>query len=478
MPAEGERGTAFQVGMLAGRAVLQWHVAEPGPRLAELLAELDLQSLEKLDDYDVVEFVAAAERIASWAHHLAARGAAELSTRESMTPSIDHELALDLPPDRVAGAELGLRLGTSPRAGRELVRLGLAFHSCLAPTGDALAAGRIDVQKARAIVDGLHSVPTQLAVVVQDAVLPRAHTRTARQLAGDVRAALVQLDPDEAAQRHAEAAKTRYLGRPVPLPDGMAGMWLRTTAPEAHALYSAVDEAARAARRAGDSRTIDQLRADLVCEGLGRGERSRLRVDVRVLVPLSTLLGSSEEPGELAGYGPIDPDTARSLARGGTWRRLVTDPASGTVLDVGRSRYEPPAELAELVRQRDRTCVSPTCDTSAWSCELDHTEAFRPDEVEGGSTSAGNLGPLSKGCHLLKTHAGFELEQPSPGEFLWTTPTGHRYARDPAPAAPGLDPRSPIHALRKDLADLARPPEPPPPRGTAIDPKDLGPPPF
>ncbi|TFH50888.1 HNH endonuclease, partial [Actinomyces viscosus] len=35
--------------------------------------------------------------------------------------------------------------------------------------------------------------------------------------------------------------------------------------------------------------------------------------------------------------------TAWCLAAGGTWRRLVTDPLSGTVIDVGRSRYRPPA---------------------------------------------------------------------------------------------------------------------------------------
>ncbi|WP_309343985.1 DUF222 domain-containing protein, partial [Actinomyces oris] len=46
--------------------------------------------------------------------------------------------------------------------------------------------------------------------------------------------------------------------------------------------------------------------------------------------------------------------TAWALAAGGTWRRLVTDPASGVVIDVGRSRYRPPAGLADLVRARDR----------------------------------------------------------------------------------------------------------------------------
>ena len=39
---------------------------------------------------------------------------------------------------------------------------------------------------------------------------------------------------------------------------------------------------------------------------------------------------------------PVPAMTAWALAAGGTWRRLVTDPVSGVVLDVGRTRYRPP----------------------------------------------------------------------------------------------------------------------------------------
>ena len=38
---------------------------------------------------------------------------------------------------------------------------------------------------------------------------------------------------------------------------------------------------------------------------------------------------------------PVPAVVARALAAGGTWRRLVTDPVSGTVVDVGRTRYRP-----------------------------------------------------------------------------------------------------------------------------------------
>ena len=54
------------------------------------------------------------------------------------------------------------------------------------------------------------------------------------------------------------------------------------------------------------------------------------------------------------------------------------DEPTGTVVDVGRTGYEPPAELAELVRIRDAYCVVPTCSVPAASCDLDHTVPFRP----------------------------------------------------------------------------------------------------
>ncbi|UNX56179.1 HNH endonuclease [Georgenia sp. TF02-10] len=149
-------------------------------------------------------------------------------------------------------------------------------------------------------------------------------------------------------------------------------------------------------------------------------------------VPASTAgrdLDIDPEPGEvaeLAGYGPISPDVARALAAGGTWRRLITDPLSGTVLDVGRTRYRPPADLAEHVRTRDRTCVRPGCTTPAERCQIDHTRAFS----QGGKTAADSLGAQCTTDHALKSAGTFKTTQPTPGVFEWLTPTGHAYRRN------------------------------------------------
>ena len=150
--------------------------------------------------------------------------------------------------------------------------------------------------------------------------------------------------------------------------------------------------------------------------------------------------------GLVAGYGPVTAETARLLAMDGIWRRVVTDPLSGAVLDVGRARYRPPAELAEHVRSRDRTCVRAGCSADARGCDLDHTEEWG----DGGVTSDANLDPLCGRDHQVKTDGGFRLVQTAPGEFRWVTPTGHTYE-----VRPGV---SPARRHRPPLPDPDEPP--------------------
>ena len=120
--------------------------------------------------------------------------------------------------------------------------------------------------------------------------------------------------------------------------------------------------------------------------------------------------------------------TAWALAAGGTWRRLVTDPASGTVLDVGRTRYRPPVGLADLVRARDKTCVFPTCQTPASRCDIDHLTAWS----QGGTTSLDNLVVLCQAHHRLKHTPGWALTRDrDSGVLSWHTPDKTVYRRHP-----------------------------------------------
>ena len=123
---------------------------------------------------------------------------------------------------------------------------------------------------------------------------------------------------------------------------------------------------------------------------------------------------------------PIPGVAARALAAGGTWRRIVTDPLSGAVLDVGRRRYRPPAALADLVRARDRACTHPGCEIPARRCDLDHIRPW----VAGGTTCLTNLTSLCQAHHRLKHTPGWSLTRADDGSLVWRTPSGARYRRE------------------------------------------------
>ncbi|MGH8921776.1 MAG: DUF222 domain-containing protein, partial [Actinomycetes bacterium] len=162
---------------------------------------------------------------------------------------------------------------------------------------------------------------------------------------------------------------------------------------------------------------------------------------VSVIVPITTLLGLDDHPGELVGHGPIPAGLAREIAAQGTWRRLLTDPASGTLLDHGRTTYTPPVGLADFVRARDLRCRFPTCGQPATTADLDHTIPY-PD----GPTSEHNLHASCRRHHRLKTHTpDWDIDQHPDGRITWTTPTGHTHTSyshnyQPDPPPPPDDP--------------------------------------
>jgi hypothetical protein len=148
---------------------------------------------------------------------------------------------------------------------------------------------------------------------------------------------------------------------------------------------------------------------------------------VHVTVPAATALGIGEEPGELAGHGPVPASMARRLAGAGPWRKVSTDPVSGVVVEVGRGAYAPSAALADLVRARDGTCRFPGCRQPARRCDLDHVVRW-PE----GPTDAANLAALCRHHHRLKHQTQWTVRAGPGGDLLWTTPTGHRYVTSPA----------------------------------------------
>jgi hypothetical protein len=195
-----------------------------------------------------------------------------------------------------------------------------------------------------------------------------------------------------------------------------------------------INRLARAMKKTGDIRTMDQIRADIFLDLLN-GRQSNLKggqrgvVDIKV--DLTTLTELDDNPAEIPGWGPVIADIARKVVSEQAdleWRFTVTDPVNGQVVHSGTTRRRPTAAQRQRVEARHVTCVFPGCRMPARDSDLDHRHAWS----EGGPTDDLNLAPLCRRHHRLK-HDGWELEMVTPGMFVWTSPLGHRYQVGPDP---------------------------------------------
>ena len=277
-----------------------------------------------------------------------------------------------------------LRLSTSTAQAR--LKTGRTLAEELPGTLAALDTGRISMRHAQALCAAVWTLPPALARSLEDVALVRASEQTVAELSRTLRRAVLRLDPDGGARRHEQATRERYARRYAG-EDGMAELRIFGPAPDIEAAYNHIDAAARAGcpqentdqpaqaqptheqgthvqsadgpsadgpsadGPSADGRTLEQRRCDVaiaaILAGIGVEQRQPTQqgrpVQVQLTMPLSTLLGEDDEPGELGGHGAIPAALARRLAAdpASTWRRLLTDPVSGTLLDHGRRRIGP-----------------------------------------------------------------------------------------------------------------------------------------
>ncbi|TDO43285.1 uncharacterized protein DUF222 [Kribbella sp. VKM Ac-2527] len=203
-----------------------------------------------------------------------------------------------------------------------------------------------------------------------------------------------------------------------------------------------------------DRRNVDQRRADAVADlfehvlrngldWLGRRlpDQHKRRPHIEVVVPFSTLLGLDDDPAELTGYGPIPADMARRIAADGTWRRLLTDPINGAVLEASTTRHDPGTLVTETLLARHPVCAWPGCNRTSRECDRDHGTPF----ARSGTTSLAGMAPYCEYHHVIKdTPAwGWTTTNHPDGSITLTTPTGHRHTTVPPARGPIIQPTTP-----------------------------------
>ncbi|MEO8108253.1 MAG: DUF222 domain-containing protein [Actinomycetes bacterium] len=383
----------------------------------------------------------------------AARDAALSPAARTLTPDHGGQLI------EFVGDEIAVLLTCTRMAATH--RLDTALDAATLPAVvKAWNSGAIDARKTSVITGGLRDVDPAFVDTLAGQATDYATSHTAPQTRSWLARRVLSADPAMAEIRRSRAIEGRHVTL-TPLADGMAELTARLPGVQARRAYDAINalarstrpgpgaEAARTSIRTADQRTADQLRADALIDLL-TGHADPPQVTVQVVVPADTLAGDSDGPGEIAGLGPITGHATRTLIAASkhvTYRTLVADPDTGTLIDrpaslvdppastdpdavPGTDRYRPSAALSRDIRQRDHTCRFPGCrrpsGTTTSGTDLDHVIPW-----PAGATSWGNLVVLCRHHHRLKHSAGWRALLDRDGVLTWSTPTGRTITTHP-----------------------------------------------
>ena len=335
-------------------------------------------------------------------------------------------------------AELGCLLRVHENTARNLLCVSAMLQNELPATRAKLADGSISYRHAEVIVNNALSLPNEARATFEADTLCGSEDLTVGQLKKRAITVREISHPESIVTRHRQALDARSFFV-TPNRDGMACIELMLTQHDAAAITDRVDTLARSLHNVAghepiDERTLGQQRLDVAVDllltgvtetGLGAGVQGL----VNVTVPVLTLMGLSEEPGTLDGFGPIDAHTARRVAATAkSFTRILIHPETSAVLSVGKTRYKVPADLKKWLEIRDGTCRFPGCTRQARHSEIDHTH----DWQYSGETRWNNLAHLCKRGHRLKTESGWAVIHTDDGVMHWSSPAGKQYATHPA----------------------------------------------
>ncbi|GHD44992.1 HNH endonuclease [Mycetocola manganoxydans] len=426
--------------------------------LALLGAVSQIDRLEARQSAWKAEFIDQARRIALMTEE------AVITVGKNFSPAQRQDLAR-----RAFISEVACELRIPERSAIALIDESEALMHRLPLTLAALREGEITYRHAQYLIDETATLDPDAAGQLERGALPFARNLTPARFRQKARTLRERLRPESAVDRREKCSSDRKVEY-IPARDGMAWLSLYTTAPVAGALFTSIRTQSVSLQGPAESRTLGQLDADVCADALfdgltgtlgeageqgapecadpslsagadaaqaapGSGPGSkpgaalrRITPNVTVTVPILSLLGRSDEPATLDGFGPIDIEMARKLVGQATsFTRILTDPDSGAAVVWGTRRYKPTTTMKKFLRYRDQRCRFPGCNRVAEFCDIDHTIPYG----FGGETELDNLAALCPKHHRMKHDTTWKVEQLGGGRLRWTSPNGRTYPTHP-----------------------------------------------
>lgn len=289
----------------------------------------------------------------------------------------------------------------------------------------ALYMGNITGRTAATLVKQTRGIPRATAQQIEASLLPTATTASDAAMALRIKRARERLHPQPAADRRSRAE----MGRSLlwwPEEDGMAVLQAYLPAEDVLTIFNTVSTHANLLLSSEQKRPLGQLRADVFRDSFIDGwpgqPKRKPSLFVGLTIPALELLTNPERGiANLEGYGPIPLGVAMRLAaKAPSLKPILTDPWTGSILDLGRKRYRPSKALRDFLRVRDEHCRFPGCRRPPALSEFDHIDEWS----RGGATSIRNAQLLCKRHQIYKHVLGWQVVHLGNGSLQWRTPHG------------------------------------------------------
>ncbi len=402
--------------------------------------QASLDGLSGLDDAGRFDSIRALEELACTVSAAQTALAAELA--ESVEADHDALGVLSTRRGHGVASSIALARRESPHRGQRHLGLARIVRDELPHTWAAWRAGRVTEWRASVVARETACLSLEDRLAVDDFVAADQEAFEAmseRQVIAAAQAEGARLDAESLVSRRRKAESERRVSM-RPAPDTM--VWLSALLPVARgvAAYAALTRDADSARAQGDPRSKGQVMADELVRRVtgsagevGDGSQSR-RIALNLVMPHDALLGTSDDPAHLGGFGPIPAELARELIAGAmsaddeVWlRRLYAAPSSGELVAMDSRARLFPTGLRRLIALRDQFCRTPWCDAPIR--DIDHVV---PHDAGGPTASANGLG-LCQACNHAKQAPRWRARPGPDGTVITTTPTGHQHrSRPPA----------------------------------------------
>jgi uncharacterized protein DUF222 len=162
---------------------------------------------------------------------------------------------------------------------RNRLELASALTTRLPRTMDALREGRIDEYKAKRVMLATEVLSDDLAAQVEEELIPQADAWSTRQLNDRLRRTVLRADPQSAATRAAARTAARRVIH-EDLDDGGGLLLIHSDVERTQLADGRIQAIAKQIRSSGDTRTLDQLRADVALDLLAGKNFEHAKVHV------------------------------------------------------------------------------------------------------------------------------------------------------------------------------------------------------